>query len=540
MARKRQVQKKSGCLTAFVWVFLIIVLLSALTPSQNGSMTGNDSSSPTNTESTISSSTTVDTKESADTSTNQEESTEESGSKGSGSIMSAIIIIAIIYGICKAISAAVATAKERKRQAEMARQRAEAERMRREWREQQQRAKEETQRMIALEREQIRRRKEQEQLAIEAERKRRLQQEEKERQLRWADVERDFSSLDDMEGHEFEHWCADLLKYSGFTQIQVTPGSGDQGVDIIAWKDNEKYAIQCKRYSKTLGNKPIQEVNTGRTIYGCSKAAVITNQDFTQGAKSAAEAVGVLLWGRETLAEMIRRKNAALGRDEHNRDVSSGKPHSPALPTNAWKCPRCGMINTSKFCSECGARNPNGDPTVTAPTMMQVSPSKETACAGSDEYEVYGVQDQSVSPQKSTWFEQALKAANDYLSCGTYSRHELIETLQDDGFSDDEAQYAADSCGVNWQEQAKTEIQSYLKENGYSRSGLIEQLVYDGYEQEEAEMAVDACNVMWQYQAYRVAKDYLSSGTYSKKALIEQLAEDGFTHEEALYAADRV
>lgn len=105
----------------------------------------------------------------------------------------------------------------------------------------------------------------------------------------------ELNDIDSMEGRDFEYWCADLLKYDGFYKIQVTPESGDQGVDIIAWKNNLKYAIQCKRYSKKLGNTPIQEVHTGCAIYGCNRAAVMTNQYFTPGAISAAKAVGVLL-----------------------------------------------------------------------------------------------------------------------------------------------------------------------------------------------------------------------------------------------------
>lgn len=111
--------------------------------------------------------------------------------------------------------------------------------------------------------------------------------------------------VDCMDGHSFEHWCADLLKLNGFENVSVTPGSGDQGVDILAEKDEVKYAIQCKCYSNDLGNSPVQEVHTGRTVYKCQIGIVMTNQGFTDGAKKAAEATGVLLWGREKLMALI-------------------------------------------------------------------------------------------------------------------------------------------------------------------------------------------------------------------------------------------
>lgn len=111
--------------------------------------------------------------------------------------------------------------------------------------------------------------------------------------------------IDFMDGHQFEYWCANLLRKIGFINVEVTQGSGDQGVDILAEKDGIRYAIQCKCYSSDLGNKPVQEVNTGKAIYHCQIGAVITNRHFTQGGKDAAEATGVLLWDRDWIQEKI-------------------------------------------------------------------------------------------------------------------------------------------------------------------------------------------------------------------------------------------
>lgn len=115
----------------------------------------------------------------------------------------------------------------------------------------------------------------------------------------------EMSCIDKMEGHEFEAFTADLLRKLGYERVKVTPGSGDQGVDVIAVKDGKKYAIQCKRYGQKLGNKPVQEVHAGKTIYGCSVAVVLTNNYFTEGGKEAARALGVELWDRDKLERML-------------------------------------------------------------------------------------------------------------------------------------------------------------------------------------------------------------------------------------------
>lgn len=111
--------------------------------------------------------------------------------------------------------------------------------------------------------------------------------------------------IDSLEGLEFEYWCATLLRENGFMNVEVTKASGDQGVDILAEKNEIKYAIQCKCYSSDLGNSPVQEIHAGKSMYRCQVGAVMTNSHFTSGAKELAEATGVLLWDREKLIQML-------------------------------------------------------------------------------------------------------------------------------------------------------------------------------------------------------------------------------------------
>ena len=112
--------------------------------------------------------------------------------------------------------------------------------------------------------------------------------------------------VDTMAGHDFEHWCADLLLRNKFVNVSVTPGSGDHGVDVLAEKDGIHYAIQCKCYSHDLGNTPVQEVYAGKEMYRCQVGVVMTNRYFTAGAKQLAEQTRVLLWDRDKLQSLIQ------------------------------------------------------------------------------------------------------------------------------------------------------------------------------------------------------------------------------------------
>lgn len=119
-------------------------------------------------------------------------------------------------------------------------------------------------------------------------------------------VETELREVDKMDGHRFEYWCADLLRKIGFQNVNVTPGSGDQGVDILAENKGVKYAVQCKCYARDLGNEPIQEVEAGRVFYDCHVGVVMTNRHFTKGAKALAGKTGTLLWDRDFIFKAIK------------------------------------------------------------------------------------------------------------------------------------------------------------------------------------------------------------------------------------------
>lgn len=117
----------------------------------------------------------------------------------------------------------------------------------------------------------------------------------------------DYTRLNDMSGLEFENYCCRMLAFLGYKDIKITPESGDQGVDIIASKDNDRYAFQCKRYSESLGNSPIQEVFAGARFYNANKCVVITNSTFTKGAIDLANATNVDLWDGRAMSFLYKR-----------------------------------------------------------------------------------------------------------------------------------------------------------------------------------------------------------------------------------------
>lgn len=126
------------------------------------------------------------------------------------------------------------------------------------------------------------------------------QENEKERRLRALKL----SDIDNMDGHEFEHYVGKLLEHQGF-KAEVTKGSGDLGVDVIAQKNELKYAVQVKRYNEPVSRRAVSDAVAGKYHYGCNKAMVVTTSHFTEGAKELAQSTECKLVDRDTLAEWI-------------------------------------------------------------------------------------------------------------------------------------------------------------------------------------------------------------------------------------------
>ena len=106
-----------------------------------------------------------------------------------------------------------------------------------------------------------------------------------------------------MNGAEFEAFCANQLRAYGW-DVQVTPPSRDQGVDVVAEKNGVRVALQCKLYSSPVGNRAVQEIAAGRIHQQAQFGAVVTNGTFTVSAKELASTNGIRLLHHTDLPQL--------------------------------------------------------------------------------------------------------------------------------------------------------------------------------------------------------------------------------------------
>ena len=142
----------------------------------------------------------------------------------------------------------------------------------------------------------------------------------------------------------------------------------------------------------------------------------------------------------------------------------------------------------------------------------------------------------SVSSSK----DRALISALAYLDSGAFSRQGLIDQLKFEGYSDSDAEYAVDNSGANWYEQAVKAANRYITAlGGFSAESLKSQLEFEGFTSSEASYGVENCNLDSDSAVIDAAKKYVNGlGGFSYSGLVDQLEFEGFSHTEAIKGAD--
>ncbi len=88
--------------------------------------------------------------------------------------------------------------------------------------------------------------------------------------------------------------------------------------------------------------------------------------------------------------------------------------------------------------------------------------------------------------------QNAIGTAQDYLDYAGFSRTGLIEQLEYEGFSTDDATFGADKAGADWNAEAAESAADYLAYSSFSRQGLYDQLAYEGFTDAEIQFALAA------------------------------------------------
>lgn len=137
------------------------------------------------------------------------------------------------------------------------------------------------------------------------------------------------SLLDSINDREFEKLIGRLYEKKGY-HVTVTKKSGDFGIDVLAEKEGEKIAIQCKCYKneQKVDNSTIQKaIGAAHSPYKVGKVAVITTSSFSAGAISVAKSANVPV-------ELIDRIKLVAELVTYYYDIKDSPPEETILITD--------------------------------------------------------------------------------------------------------------------------------------------------------------------------------------------------------------
>ena len=108
----------------------------------------------------------------------------------------------------------------------------------------------------------------------------------------------------ELRGVPFEEFVARVFQHLGY-QVEETPTSGDQGVDLIVIDRDRRIAVQVKGYYNSVSNSAIQEVVAGMKLHRCSETCVVTNSRFTKSALELASANQCICIGEDKFQDFV-------------------------------------------------------------------------------------------------------------------------------------------------------------------------------------------------------------------------------------------
>ncbi len=107
-----------------------------------------------------------------------------------------------------------------------------------------------------------------------------------------------------LKGAKFERALARLYTNMGYS-VSQTKGSGDEGVDLILWKDEKKIVVQCKGHKKPIGVSMIRDLYGAMMHFEANSAVLACPAGFTIGVKKFATDKPIQLISATDLIEMV-------------------------------------------------------------------------------------------------------------------------------------------------------------------------------------------------------------------------------------------
>jgi HJR/Mrr/RecB family endonuclease len=104
---------------------------------------------------------------------------------------------------------------------------------------------------------------------------------------------------------EYERFVARELERAGW-KVKHCGAAGDQGCDVLGYRDGFRLVVQVKLYRKPVGVSAVQEVVGSRRAYKAQLSAVVAPSGYTSAAQRLARVNDCLLLHHSQIADVAR------------------------------------------------------------------------------------------------------------------------------------------------------------------------------------------------------------------------------------------
>ncbi|MEQ1517564.1 MAG: restriction endonuclease, partial [Usitatibacteraceae bacterium] len=122
-------------------------------------------------------------------------------------------------------------------------------------------------------------------------------------------------ALNDMSWQEFEATVSEAFRLDGFRVEERGGASADGGIDLVLYREREKFLVQCKQWKAyQVGVSVVRELYGVMAAEGAAGGFVVTSGKFTPSAIDFAAGRNVVLVDGAILFDMIRNaRGSRLG-----------------------------------------------------------------------------------------------------------------------------------------------------------------------------------------------------------------------------------
>jgi Holliday junction resolvasome RuvABC ATP-dependent DNA helicase subunit len=109
-----------------------------------------------------------------------------------------------------------------------------------------------------------------------------------------------------MAGTEFEGFVADVFRRAGYS-AELTPTTGDHGIDVILRKDGQEVVVQCKQWDGAIGEPVLRDFYGSMVALRADAGFVVTTSNFTSQAEAFAKDKPISLYDIDAIVALCLR-----------------------------------------------------------------------------------------------------------------------------------------------------------------------------------------------------------------------------------------